>query len=101
MNPGHGFMETNRATLFCSINPGCTDGVVSGDSVQVSRERAQSNVQVAGTRASTLAAGAERRDHRGHQGHGRDQAHALVDLQHVSALVEQRLLRSVALRLSL
>jgi hypothetical protein len=56
-------------------------------------------VQIARGRAFTFAASARTEDHRRNERYRRDQTHPLMDLQHVSPFIQQRLLTGVSLSL--
>src|SRR5580658_6329111 len=99
MDPSHSLVEPDRPASFGSWHSGRADCIVSSNEIQISRQPAESRVQVARRCAGALASGVERGGDSGNQRNGRDQAHPLMNLQHVRSLVEQGLLAGVSLSL--
>src|SRR5579859_3910398 len=99
MDPCESFMQANRTTSFCSRDSGGANSIVSGNEIQISRHRAQGNMRVACDRTGVFPTGVDGKGQRGQQRNGSDQAEPLMHLQHMGALIEQRLLLAVSLRL--
>src|ERR1700692_4047189 len=99
MDPSHGLVETDRTASLGSRHSGRTNGVVSGHEIQISRQSAESRVQITRGCTRVLASGVEGCSNGGNQWNGRNQAQTLMDLQHVSAFIEQGLALGIALGL--
>jgi len=98
VNPSHGLVEADRTASLGDGTLRRADGVTGGDAIQVAGQSAEGDVQIAGGGAFAASARIERGHHRSNHGDGGDQAHALMDFQHVGALIQQSLLRGVGLR---
>ena len=92
MNPSHGLVKPDGTALFGSLDSGRADRVIGRDAIKVARDRAQGDVQIARSRAFAPSACTKRRDHGGNHRNGRDQAHTLMNLEHMGTPVEQGLL---------
>src|SRR5450631_1875065 len=65
MNPGESLVNANLASTLRSRNPGRANREVSAHEIQISRSRAQGQIQITVGRTGASAAGAERSGDRG------------------------------------
>src|ERR1700733_5587425 len=98
MNPSERFMKANLAVSLRPRNSGREDGEISAREVQVAGGGTESEVSPAVGRTGALAGGAERGGDGRNQRNCGDQADALMNFQHVRALVEPGLKLRIALR---
>ena len=81
-------MNLNGSPRLRPGNLGCAKREVGRHAIKVTGDRSESQVYVTRCRARALSTRVDRCAQRGEQRKKRDQAHSLMDLQHVRSLVE-------------
>jgi hypothetical protein len=96
MDPGERFVHADWATRGSAFGLGSAEGKVGSREIEVARDGAEHHVYGAVGVAGFLAPGADRGDDASDQRSGGDEAELLMDLEHVGALIKQRLLLRIA-----